>query len=340
MSEFEDAVILQKVHRADDDGTDDMEPEAREAYKRDAERFREVTRRMEDLSWDAADHAWLKKYCERSARQAREGADAVAERFEEAVLLMDGRKKNARGEDGADQHNARELRRLARRTGKAIAALGAYHDKPKEATEMRPEAFDDDEFKGLRAMLELCEGAPVLLTQNLWVEAGLMNGAMGTVKGYVWPVASDAAQRVGPDSKVSELRAPICVLVEFKDVDLRDEQGREVTFFPGDAEKRRWVPIFRETAHALCEEHVARKQFPLTLAWALTHWKAQGMTLRRARVALGSRAAGMPGVGYVAVTRVKHPRDLLLEGEFPSWETFQAGRHTPDFKMRQRFDLR
>ena len=31
--------------------------------------------------------------------------------------------------------------------------------------------------------LHMCEGARVLLTQNLWVEAGLMNGALGTVRG-------------------------------------------------------------------------------------------------------------------------------------------------------------
>jgi len=27
----------------------------------------------------------------------------------------------------------------------------------------------------------------VLLTQNQWVEAGLMNGALGVLRGYMWP---------------------------------------------------------------------------------------------------------------------------------------------------------
>ena len=37
----------------------------------------------------------------------------------------------------------------------------------------------------------VCEGARVLLTQNLWVEAGLMNGALGYVRGYMWPEGGD-----------------------------------------------------------------------------------------------------------------------------------------------------
>ncbi len=61
-----------------------------------------------------------------------------------------------------------------------------------------------------------------------------------------------------------------------------------MTLGPGPDGKDRslkCVPIFRQEFPALSDEDVIRKQFPLTLAWALTHWKAQGMTLARARVA-------------------------------------------------------
>ena len=54
------------------------------------------------------------------------------------------------------------------------------------------------------------------------------------------------------------------------------------------------------------EDHVFRENYPLTLAWALTHWKAQGMTLGKVRVRLGERGALSVGVGYVVMTRVKH----------------------------------
>ena len=54
----------------------------------------------------------------------------------------------------------------------------------------------------------------------------------------------------------------------------------------------------------------------LTLAWALTRWKAQGMTLDRVRVHLSERTAGVAGIGFLACTRVRHPWDLVFEGGF------------------------
>ena len=65
------------------------------------------------------------------------------------------------------------------------------------------------------------------------------------------------------------------------------------------------MPIFRSKPQAAASDaELARAQFPLTLPWALTHWKAQGMTIERVRICMRERAAGVPGVGYVAVSRV------------------------------------
>ena len=90
----------------------------------------------------------------------------------------------------------------------------------------------------------------------------------------------------------------------------------------------------------MTEEHVIRYQFPLVLAWALTHWKAQGMTLRRVRIALEKRVAQSPGIGYVCVTRVRHPGDIVFEIDFPEYETFQSAKHKEAFRERCRFELR
>ena len=92
---------------------------------------------------------------------------------------------------------------------------------------MNPEKMDKDDFRGMEQELLLCEGARVLLTQTLWVEAALMNGALGVVRGYMWPEGGN------PHSEKPELRSPLCVFVEFDSVNLVDEAGRPRSFFSG-----------------------------------------------------------------------------------------------------------
>ena len=53
-------------------------------------------------------------------------------------------------------------------------------------------------------------------------------------------------------------------------------------------------------------------QIPLRLAWAITVHKSQGMTLDMARIDL--RKAFVPGMGYVALSRVKDIDNLYLAG--------------------------
>ena len=88
----------------------------------------------------------------------------------------------------------------------------------------------------------------------------------------------------------------------------------------------RLVPIFMSRTFAESDSKVSRHQFPLVLAWALTHWKAQGMTLRRARIRMSNRTASQPGIGFVAITRVKHPSHLVFDTDLPPWEHFQEAQ--------------
>ena len=103
---------------------------------------------------------------------------------------------------------------------------------------------------------------------------------------------------------------------------MTDERGGRRSFFPGDPLRQNWVPVFPQKVAAATDAGVSREQLPLTLAWALTHWKAQGMTLDKVRVHLSDKTAGVPGIGFVACTRVRHPWDLVFEEDLPAYDHF------------------
>ena len=85
------------------------------------------------------------------------------------------------------------------------------------------------------------------------------------------------------------------------------------------------------------KENVIREQYPLTLAWALTHWKAQGMTLDRVKVQLSDRTAGVPGIAFFASTRVRHPWDIVFEKDLLAMEHFMKARKTPALQRETAF---
>jgi ATP-dependent DNA helicase PIF1 len=60
---------------------------------------------------------------------------------------------------------------------------------------------------------------------------------------------------------------------------------------------------------------VSARNFPVTLAWAMTIHKAQGTTLDQLHVDL--RKIWEPGQAYVAVSRVRSPEGLYIEGWSP-----------------------
>jgi len=326
--EFQDVVLLRNVHRRDDGDAKTMAPDVLKKYQDEADRYQRVMLGLVDCTWRPEDHAWLASRC-RSRLAATEAGRQELKNFEHAPLLMDSKKRLNTGEDGADQQNAVEIRRLACKTGQPIARLRAQHGGQEVE---RPERLGDEEFQGVRSYLELCVGARVILTKNLWVPVGLMNGALGHVRGFVWlPGGSPTADR-------PELRTPLYVVVEFDDVLLG--AADQESFFPDQPDKRRWVPIQRHEVHATTLAGVTRKHFPLSLAYALTHWKAQGMNLKYVRVALGTRIAAVAGVAFTAMTRVGHFRRLLIEGDLPAWEVFQRACQSVTFRNRRRFELK
>ena len=134
-------------------------------------------------------------------------------------------------------------------------------------------------------MILLCNGQKVMLTCNLWVHAGLVNGALGTVISICY----------APDSKPPEL--PSFVVVDFK-------QYRGTTWDIAHPTNVPISPIRRGT----------RRQIPLRMAWALTIHKSQGMTLDQATVDIGAKER--QGLTFTAISRVRSLTDLQIHPTF------------------------
>lgn len=75
-------------------------------------------------------------------------------------------------------------------------------------------------------------------------------------------------------------------------------------------------------------------QIPLRLAWAITVHKSQGMTLDAALIDL--RKAFVPGMGYVALSRVKNLNNLYLKGINRMALQMSEEAHAIDYSLRER----
>ncbi len=125
----------------------------------------------------------------------------------------------------------------------------------------------------------LAHGARVMLTSNLWVEMGLVNGAMGTVHAICY-------RRGGPPD------LPVAVMVHFDTYSGPTFQDGSVPIVPL---RRNWLD-----GCVAC----SRLQLPLKLAWAVTIHKAQGLTLDRAVLNIGKKDF-CTGLTFVACSRIR-----------------------------------
>ena len=129
-----------------------------------------------------------------------------------------------------------------------------------------------------------------MLRHNLWTEAGLVNGAMGTVVDVIYK----------PSTQPGTL--PAVVLVKFDHYtgpSCLDTEERVVPICPRKSE---WF-----TKGSL----KSRTQLPLNLAWAMTIHKSQGSTLTKAVIDVGP-SEKCSGLAYVALSRVKTSKGVAM----------------------------
>ena len=151
----------------------------------------------------------------------------------------------------------------------------------------------------LHHKLRLAVGAKVMLTINVNVTDGLVNGARGEVLHFI----TDSNMKVKK------------ILVKFND---KNVGKQAINTSPYRHLYSNAVPIGKVEAKFLAMgkkgAEVTRYQFPLTLAFATTIHKVQGLTLDQIVVDMEGSSHFNPGQAYVAFSRVKTLDGLYLIG--------------------------
>ncbi len=202
------------------------------------------------------------------------------------------------------EHNASKLRA----NGQPIAVIRAAHTGP-EASRVSA-----DEAGGLEPVVCLAQGARVMLSANIWVEVGLVNGALGSVVSICY-----AREHCPPD-------LPIAVTVKFD-------------FYTGPTLSDGTVPIcpLQRTWFSTAKQ-CSRLQLPLRLAWAVTIHKSQGLTLDKVVIDVGKKEFSS-GSTFVACSRVHRLSDLLFVPPFP-YQRVQNLSKSNRLKERREEDAR
>ncbi|KAK2702337.1 hypothetical protein QYM36_019052 [Artemia franciscana] len=135
-------------------------------------------------------------------------------------------------------------------------------------------SFENDSKRtaGSISHLKLALGARVMLQRNVNVEEGLVNGSMGYVKVI----------------KMTAANIAVGIEVQFDGQDKIMEIERETVKF-----------------EALKEVYYTRRQFPLTLAYAINIHKSQGLSLQTALVDAGDRCFGPDTEALVEYNRLR-----------------------------------
>ncbi|XP_055344659.1 uncharacterized protein LOC129592610 [Paramacrobiotus metropolitanus] len=151
----------------------------------------------------------------------------------------------------------------------------------------------EEQAMGLESTLYLSRGSRVMLKRNLWTAKGLVNGALGYVRDIVYEPGTSPTDSL-----------PFVILVEFDK-------------YTGPTFANNCVPIAPITTKwTEKSQNCSRTQFPLTLAWAITIHKGQGITCDKAVIHIGRREFAS-GLIYVGFSRVKSWNGLAVEPVFP-----------------------
>ena len=261
------------------------------------EKFKELLEKIRNGNLTKDDWEYLREKCELGRNFSPEERKEIKSKAIKVCALVKDLK----------QHNIERIKAL----GKPIAAIKAYHfNGPGASVPLR-------EAGNLPQDMLLAVGCRIVLTRNLWPEAGLTNGAIGEVK-YIIYRKNDAPPNL-----------PAYVICKF-------DQYIGPSYLEGE---EKLVPIVPEehVFHVLKKE-CKRKMLPLKAGYAISIHCSQGHTLEKVIVDLGPKEFAT-GLAYVACSRVRRLEDLYFDPMYRQ-KRFTSFRGSNGFKQRYNQDTR
>ncbi|XP_078328197.1 uncharacterized protein LOC144623625 [Crassostrea virginica] len=174
-----------------------------------------------------------------------------------------------------------------------LHAKDYQRDKTTGRLTLRDKPLIGTKADGLSAVLLLAVNARVMLTRNVCVEDGLVNGAMGYISNFEY-------KDKHPENEVDVVEVIFDSKVTGKIQGKVTPKGNLVR-----------IKRMEEDIKEKNSKSVVRHQFPLKLSWACTAHKVQGMTAKKVVVNLDRTFS--PGQAYVAMSRVTSKDGLFIE---------------------------
>ena len=239
----------------------------------------------------------------------------------------------------AGQFNGRRLGEHASRSGGNILRLWSVDSSP------MVERHGCDKFGGLRRVLHVAVGCPVMLTMNLQTPWNLVNGLRGTVVAVLPKVdaAPGSAAGVGAPPALrnaSEVGGVSVHQAEYVVVDFPGYVGPCMV-----SGQPTWVCLVKQQARHEAYRSLSRTQFPLVLSYGITVHKSQGLTLAQGCVfnmdhePTWSPFKNMCGLAFVGVSRVTD-FSLMAFKYVPDYWKFRSVSETEMFRWREALELR
>lgn len=186
----------------------------------------------------------------------------------------------------------------------------------------------DSKTEHLPGYLPLVPGMPVILTQNIAIELGLINGMNGIFRQLVYqanPVSTDICSEAFPNN-TQYIYRPLYALIEIP----RSKIECNLTGLPS---KLVPIPLMDQTYHFNIADFfpnfknikvnrkailsIRRRALPLVPAYSITTHKSQGQTLNKVIIdlKLPNDSDDIAAI-YVPLSRVKRLKDVIILRHF------------------------